>query len=409
MPAKQPSSARSLALRTLREVAQGGFASDAIDQILRKHPLVEAERGLFTQLVYGVLRERGFLDQVLARYVSKASTPEALLDLLRLAAYQCLSLDKVPDYAAVNEAVELAKLKYGPGAGRLVNAVLRRLLREQAEFGVKLAAARLESYPEWMLRRWRKRYPKEKLQRMLEYFAAPAPLWARVNPLKSSEAEGPFGESLVDLGGYERDLWLKWMEAGRISIQDRHSYQVARAVEPKSGEIILDACAGHGGKSSALAEAAPDAVLYVHEPSQERLRQLAENFNRLGLSQPELVSSSQSAADRGLTFDAILIDAPCSGMGTLGRKPEIRWRLKPADLGRLAAKQRTILEEWMPYLKVEGRIIYAVCSLEPEEGCENVAAFLTAHSCFRLEEERELFPESGAGDGFYVARLARGK
>ncbi|HKX12446.1 MAG TPA: transcription antitermination factor NusB, partial [bacterium] len=125
MPSKQPSSARNLAHRTLREVSQGGFASDSIDQILRQYPLAEAERGLFTQLVYGVLRERSFLDLVLARYVSKAKTPEALLDLLRLAAYQCLSLDKIPDYAAVNEAVELAKLKYGPGAGRLVNAVLR--------------------------------------------------------------------------------------------------------------------------------------------------------------------------------------------------------------------------------------------------------------------------------------------
>ncbi|HEX5033865.1 MAG TPA: transcription antitermination factor NusB, partial [bacterium] len=259
MPRKQPFNARSLALRCLREVAQGTFASEAIDRALREHPLAEADRGLLTQLVYGVLRERSFLDQVLSRYVSKAKTPEALLDLLRLAAYQCLSLEKVPDYAAVHEAVELAKLKHGPGAARMVNAVLRSLLREQTEIRAKLSDGRIESFPEWMLRRWRKRYPSERLKRMLEYFAAPAPLWARVNRKKAETAEAP----MIELGNQERSSWWKEMEAGKLSIQDRHSYQVAMAVAPRDGEKVLDACAGHGGKSSALAEAAPGMELHV--------------------------------------------------------------------------------------------------------------------------------------------------
>ncbi|HKX12843.1 MAG TPA: RsmB/NOP family class I SAM-dependent RNA methyltransferase, partial [bacterium] len=284
-----------------------------------------------------------------------------------------------------------------------------RLLREQTEIAAKLADGRLEAYPEWMLRRWRKRYPKDKLRGMLEYFAAPAPLWARINQLKPAEADGPPGGNLIELGSYDRGQWLKWMESGRISIQDRHSYQVALSIEPMKGEQILDACAGHGGKSSAMVEAAPGCKLFVHDVSKERLLQLGQNFSRLGLPQPETLTDLRGAVDRGLTFDAILIDAPCSGMGTLGRKPEIRWRLKPADLGRLAAKQRAILEEWLPLLKVGGRAIYAVCSLEPEEGRENLAAFLAEHSAFHLEEERELFPGPGAGDGFYVARLARRK
>jgi 16S rRNA (cytosine967-C5)-methyltransferase len=415
MPSKQPSSARGLALRTLREVSQGAFASESIDQTLRKSLLAEADRGLFTQLVYGVLRERGYLDQVLARYISKAATPEALLDLLRLAAYQCLSLDKVPDYAAVHEAVELAKAKYGPGAGRLVNAVLRGLLRERQEIDTKLGGSRLESYPDWMLRRWRKRYPQAKLQGMLEYFAAPAALWARVN-LRKTTHDALLGESvgiesaksddaLIDLGGHDRSIWLKWMEAGLISIQDRHSYRVAMAVEPHSGDSILDACAGHGGKSSAMIEAVPDCHLFVHDPSEERILQLKENFARLGHDQPAVITGSAAAMSKGLRFDAILIDAPCSGMGTLGRKPEIRWRLKPEDLKRLALKQRAILDEWSPLLKPGGRLVYAVCSLEPEEGRENIAHFLTEHPELRLGEEWELFPAPDAGDGFYVARL----
>ncbi|HKY64449.1 MAG TPA: transcription antitermination factor NusB [bacterium] len=405
MPRKQPYNARSLALRSLREVAQGAFAAEAIDHALREHPLAEADRGLLTQLVYGVLRERAFLDQVLSRYVSKAKTPEALLDLLRLGAYQCLSLEKVPDYAAVHEAVELAKLKHGSGAGRMANAVLRSLLREQTEIRAKLFDGRIESYPEWMLRRWRKRYPPERLKRMLEYFAAPAPLWARVNPRKAEAA----GAAMIELGNRERSSWWQEMEAGNISIQDPHSYEVAMAVAPKDGEKILDACAGHGGKSSALAEIAPGMELYVHEPSPERIAQLGENFARLGIHQPTILSGPQAAADQELVFDAILVDAPCSGMGTLGRKPEIRWRLKPADLGRLAQKQRVILEGWIPRLGPAGRLIYAVCSLEPEEGRDNVATFLAGHPELRLEEERELFPEPGAGDGFYLARLARVK
>ena len=410
MAAKQASNARTLALRALREVAQGSFASETIDQALRQRALPETERGLFTQLVYGVLRERAFLDRVLARYVSKAKTPEALLDLLRLAAYQCLSLDKVPDYAAVNEAVELAKKKYGPGAGRLVNAVLRSLLRDREELSAQGNGGRLESYPDWMLKRWRQRIPEEKLRSMLEYFAAPASLFARTNPGKISAApEFQGSDTWLDLGHHPRERWLQWMERGQISIQDRHSHDVAMAVDPKVGERILDACAGHGGKSSALAEACPGAELHVHEPSTERLAELGKNFARLGLAAPTVLSSPLEAIDRGLTFDAILIDAPCSGMGTLGRKPEIRWRLKPADLPRLAAKQRSIVEEWLPSLKSEGRILYAVCSLEPEEGRDNISALLHAHPELRLEWERELWPRSGAGDGFYLASLATGK
>lgn len=408
MVAKQASTARTLALRALRDIAQGAFASEAIDQVLKKQDLQESDRGLFTQLVYGVLRERGFLDQVLGRYVSKAKTPEALLDLLRLAAYQCLSLDKVPDYAAVNEAVELAKKKYGPGAGRLVNAVLRRLLREPADKAEARVQEKLESYPGWMLRRWRKSHPKLRLQEMLEYFAAPAPLWAWVNSRKARAIEEfPNSETWIDLGSQRRETWLKWIREGAISIQDKHSHEVALAVGAKAGERILDACAGHGGKSSVIAMSAPTAELYIHEPSKDRQEELRENFSRLGLSIPASLRDPLEPLDRELSFDAILIDAPCSGMGTLGRKPEIRWRLKPSDIERLAMKQRDILEEWIPSLKEGGRLVYAVCSLEPEEGRENIAALLEAHPELSLEEERELWAKPGEGDGFYLARLRK--
>jgi 16S rRNA (cytosine967-C5)-methyltransferase len=417
MSPKQPSNARSLALRALREVDQGAFASESIDGTLKKHWLPDAERSLFTQLVYGVLRERGFLDLVLSRYISKAKTPPALIDLLRLAAYQCLSLDKVPDYAAVNEAVELAKAKYGPGASRLANAVLRSLLREKEEVIDKLSGARRSSYPDWMLRRWRRRYSEAQIESLFDYFSAPAPVWARVNLTKAStedfireaalSTETPSPEPMLDLTPCERSQWLEWMNAGSISIQDRHSYQVAAALKPMKGEKILDACAGHGGKSSALAEAAPEIDLYVHDPSEERIRALAGNFARLGLRPPRFLKNLDAAVAQSLIFDAILIDAPCSGMGTLGRKPEIRWRLKPADLGRMGLGQRAILKQWTPFLKAGGRAVYAVCSLEPEEGKETIAAFLAEHSDFALEDERELVPEPGAGDGFYLAILRK--
>lgn len=413
MARKSASNARGIALQVVREVLGGrSFASERLDDLLERSRLSEVDRGLCTQLVYGVLREKAYLDQVLSHYVSAAKTPPGLQNLLRLGAYQALSLNKVPDYALVNESVELAKVQFGVTPSRMVNAVLRKILGDR-EKHLQSKGDPKGFFPEWMLRRWRQRYSEAAVDSLIQYFNAIPPLGLRINPTRAdvstvvselSESGAPIellpGTPVLRFGTLDRKTLLPWLQKGALSIQDPHSYRVAATVAPQSGEKGLDACAGHGGKSSALQEACPNIELWVHEPSAKRLEALRENFNRLGLKQPRIVSSPSATQD---TYDWILIDAPCSGMGTLGRKPEIRWRIRPEDLPRLAKAQRQILEEWLPRLKVGGRIIYAVCSLEPEEGSSLIHAFAAEHPEIEVLDLKEWFP--GEGDGFFVANL----
>lgn len=418
MTRKPSPDARALALQILREVLGGrGFASERLDVLLERHRLDSADRGLCTQLVYGVLREKGFLDRVVSEYVSAAKTPSGLRHLLRLAAYQALCLDKVPDHAVVNEGVELAKRLFGAPPARMVNAVLRKLIADRRKH-LEGRHNPSGAFPEWMLERWRRRYPEATFAALTAYFNGIPPVGLRANLQKTDpervagklreaglEAARVSGTPLWTVRTLDRETLTPLLKDGEISIQDPHSYRVAEAVAAAPGETGLDACAGHGGKSAAIVEACPDLELWVHEPASGRLAELRENFRRLGLKAPRVLASA--AARRNLSFDWILVDAPCSGMGTLGRKPEIRWRLKPKDLDRLAAGQRAILDEWWPRLKPGGRLVYAVCSLEPEEGADLIASFSAGHPEAEVLATREWLPEGDPGDGFFVANLRR--
>lgn len=420
MSKKKGADARSLALRILREV-QGGrvFASEGLDALLNQHPLSTADRGLCTQLVYGVLRERAFLDRVVSEYISAAKTPSGIRCLLLMAAYQALCLDKVPDHAVVNESVELAKALFGLPPARMINAVLRKILTDRPRHLERLADPE-GAFPGWMIERWRRRYSEESLHSLINYFQKIPPLSLRVHRGKSDpealvrklrgagcDAERVGDSPVIIVPNLGREILAPLLEQGEVSVQDLHSYRVAEAVAAKAGQRVLDACAGHGGKSAAILEGRPGIEPFVHEPSKTRLSELKENFRRLGLKEPKVLASAAAAARSGLQFDWILVDAPCSGMGTLGRKPEIRWRLKPEDLPRLAVQQRQILEEWWPRLKVGGHLVYAVCSLEPEEGAEQIQAFAADHPELEVLSTREWLPGASPGDGFFVANLRR--
>ncbi|MFO1462290.1 MAG: 16S rRNA (cytosine(967)-C(5))-methyltransferase RsmB [bacterium] len=422
MASRKTANARSLALQILREVLGGrGFAAERLDFHLNRQILSEADRAFCTQLVYGVLREQGYLDQVLGRYVAVKKTPAGVFLLLRLAAYQGLFLQKVPDYALVNESVALAKSRFGIPPSRLVNAVLRRLLRDREELLAEGSERFAACFPAWLVGRWRGRYGSEGARRLFEYFQAVPPVGIRVNRLRADPEAllREWGEQgvngvrlgsgpLLSLSAYHREILAPSLAQGRISIQDPHSFRVAEAVAAQPEERGLDACAGHGGKSSAIAESVGDRLeLWAHEPNPRRRAELQENFRRLGLKEPSLLASPAAAKQQGLSFDWILVDAPCSGLGTLGRKPEIRWRVREDDLPDLARQQGQILREWWPFLKPGGRLVYAVCSLEPEEGEQVLADLLKTESELRLEQAREWSPLDSPGDGFFVANLRR--
>ncbi|MCE9625500.1 MAG: hypothetical protein K8R69_08640 [Deltaproteobacteria bacterium] len=422
MKTKSPPGARALALQITREVLSGrGFASERLDALLSRHRLDERDRSLCTQLVYGVLREKAYLDQVVSRYVSAAKTPPGLRHLLRLAAYQCLSLEKIPDHALVNESVELAKGLFGVPPSRMVNAVLRKLIADRDSLLKARKIPEEGAFPDWMAKRWKANYSPAQVSGILDYFQAIPPVGLRVNlhrysvdqvvdslKVAGQEPERVSGTPILLLKHYDLQALGPLLENGSISIQDPHSYRVAEAVQARKGEKGLDACAGHGGKTAAIAESLGGSEgIWVHEPATNRLDELPRNFERLGLAAPRVLPSAKGAVRRDLSFDWILIDAPCSGTGTLGRKPEIRWRLQEKDLARLAEQQREILEEWLPFLKVGGRLVYAVCSLEHEEGRRVIESVLASHQNIIEIESRTWIPGPSPGDGFFVSRLRR--
>lgn len=430
MPPNKPA-LRSMASQILGEVlSKNKFAADRLDHHFRLHSLDPRDKALTTQLVYGVLRNKAFLDHVLFAYLSPQKTAPALQNLLRVGAYQILFLEKVPPHAILFEAVEQAKKRWGGASGKFVNAVLRRVLEGKEKIweeasspdpvSVEDLAWRL-SLPPWLLKKWNSRYSSDQLGRLAEFFNSVPPLYLRVNLKKTSvvqvssafEAEGltasaVSGLPMIKINKAPEAALEPLLRRGWVSIQDLGSYRVLQSLQAVAGEVGLDACAGHGGKSSGIAEGLPeDSLPYVHEPSSVKRKELEGNFRRLGLPSPRWLSGASEAREKNLAFDWILIDAPCSGTGTLGRRPEIRWRLQPGDIKRQQKLQREILEEWLPVLKPGGRLSYAVCSLETEEGRGLIESLLAAHPELSAIQSEEFFPPDCGHDGFFLARLEK--
>ena len=417
--------ARKIAFEVLRRVEEeGAYASDLLHAQLGAGVRVE-DAGLATELVLGVLRWRRLLDFLLERLLKK---PVARLDLavalaLRIGLYQLRFLERVPARAAVHESVELVKLARKTSAATLVNAVLRRGAGEArtpaADFlseGITGAERLgiLHSHPTWMVERWvervgearavglleaNNRAPRlscafHRLERQEEIFSGLRAAGLRVEPgeiLRSAFAVS--GGSVTRTAAF-RD--------GLISIQDEASQVVPLLLGVREGERVLDMCAAPGGKTAALARAAGVGGLVVAaDLHAHRLRGMREQFARLGLGAVRLVElDAAGSLPFGVRFDRILVDAPCSGTGTLGRHPEIRWRLGAEALAEFHALQVSLLRSGLERLAVGGRVVYSTCSLEAEENELVVEEVLRIVPGVRLTLVRDLM---GSLDGKLVA------
>lgn len=434
---------RRVAWQVLQAVAAGAYADGALERELQKAALTPADRGLATELAYGAIRQRRLLDAWLDRLgkVPAARQPPKLRWLLHLGLYQLLATDRVPASAAVSTTVELAKRGGLAKLAPVVNGLLRACLRQrQAGQGLVLPAdpavalAIRRSLPDWLaaeLLRW---LPPERAEAFGVAANTPPPLDLRVNLLRSSreavlaafDAAGVKAEPLADLPagltltGRSGDLrQLPGYAEGHWCVQDRAAQRIAPLLDPQPGERILDACAAPGGKSTHLAELMGDRGLVLAlDRGEARLQRLRRNQQRLGLSCIEpRVGDAASLADTlaaeaaegsgagPLPFDRILVDAPCSGLGTLARHVDARWRLEPAAIEELVALQRQLLEGLMPLLKPGGRLVYATCTVHPRENGELIEGFLAAHPGWLLLESWQLWPQPGAGDGFFAAAL----
>lgn len=390
------SAARKIAFEVLRRVEEGGaFASDLLHARLAENVKRE-DAGLSTELTLGVLRRQRLLDFLLERYTKKPVSGfdvEVLL-ALRLGIYQLRFLERIPARAAVNESVELVKDARKSSAAPLVNAVLRRAAGDPAivangnlegllpgEMPLHERLGILHSHPTWMVERWLKLFGEARTVALLKannraprIALAAHPAERRAEIIQRLETEKLIVESgrllrqaIVVHGGSPARTEL--FREGGISIQDEASQAVPLLLGVEAGQTVLDLCAAPGGKTAALAIAAgPTGSVLAADLHPHRLREMATRLERMGIQNVKTVALD---ATRTLPFqekfERILVDAPCSGTGTLARNPEIRWRLAEKDLDELHQTQVALLANAITHLADGGRLVYSTCSLEPEE------------------------------------------
>lgn len=416
--------ARDVARRVLDRVNRGGaWATPALDGELARAGLDERDRRLAAELVYGVLRHRARIDRALAAHAQLKRTPPRVVTALRIAAYQLLLLDRVPDYAAVDDAVRAARAAGGPRLAGFCNAVLRKLATsgEPALPGDARARIELEhSLPAWIADELAAA-AGDRLGELAAALAQPAPLVARGNPLRTTRealidalrtegvtatpiASAPMALILDGLGDPASSASFR---AGWWTVQDLGAQEVALLAAPRPGQRILDACAGVGGKSTHLAELAGDAApIDAADQLPTKLALAEHTARRLGLTSitGRACDLLDPAAPLAPAYDLVVLDAPCSGLGVLRRHPDAKWRLKPGDVPRLAALQRRLLDAVVPRLAPGGALLYSVCTFTVAEGPAQAAA-LVERTGLRLVAEHRTWPPDA--DAFYIARLER--
>ena len=431
MNAEKP---REIAVRILRQHAEdGGFIEDLLDAALSRSTLESADRRLLQELLFGVVRWQGTLDWLIRHKTEGRTQKQVLQILLRLGLYQIFWLERIPDHAAVNETVELARqLGFGPQSG-FINAVLRGYLREREATVQQLDTLKREqpaigySHPEWLYERWRTRFGEDNTRALLEWNNKPPATYARLNSLKATaealaqrwEAEGVLftprnwdwtePDTVFELRSHPPLASLQTFQEGLFYIQDPGTLLAVRALDPKPGEAILDACAAPGGKTTYIAQLMQNRGLVMAQDIDVRRREMVrENCNRLGVRIVNL-SRATTAVNQDLSepFDRVIVDVPCSNTGVMRRRVDLRWRIEQAELKRLAATQMQLLEKAADQVKPGGVLVYSTCSLEPEENGELVQRFVSEYSSFKLDHERALLPFDEGVDGAYVARIIR--
>jgi 16S rRNA (cytosine967-C5)-methyltransferase len=443
--------ARQLALHVLLECKKKeAFAQELLDQSLHAANLSAADRRLATQLVYGVLRRRATLDALMRPALKRPmrQVEAEVLEILRLGVYQLFLLTHIPQHAALNETVNLAHGRLSRATG-FINGVLRSLVSLLSSDQVLAPAAdalpmtdgvyrrllqsvlpdptalpmdylaQSFSLPDWLAARWYRRFGFDECVRLGFWFAGAAPLTLRVNSLKGGRAEFLLscGDSALAGNHPQAVQWkghvpiaeIPGYAEGRFVVQDESSMRVASALAPEAGQKVLDLCAAPGGKTTHLAELMKNqGSILACDVSAEKLVPLVETCGRLGLSNIEMkaIDVRSGVEPPPGPFDAVLVDVPCSNTGVLGRRPEVRWRLKPEDLPKLVQLQRNLLHQGCERLRPGGKIVYSTCSIEPEENRQVVEAILQARQDFILEADEESLPGRPA-DGGYWARLRR--
>jgi 16S rRNA (cytosine967-C5)-methyltransferase len=429
-----PAPARAAAARVLQRVADDeAFADLVLDAEIAARALSPRDTALATELVYGTLRWQRYLDWILARHSRRALTSldTRVLVLLRMTAYQIAFLERIPAFAAVSDAVTLARARGKRGVPEFVNAVLRSFTRmapsdrEPPEPGdpVEALALRL-SFPSWLAARWCSRYGLDETAALMRAMNARPPLTIRTNTLRTTRdallarlahddgldasptAHAP--EGIVIAHGGAPAAWRPFAD-GAFAVQDEASMLVARLLDPRPGDTVADACAAPGTKTTHLAQLMDDrGRIVAFDPMPARLARVSAATARLGVSivEPRAGAVEDLADGMRDACDGVLVDAPCTNLGVLRRNPEVKWRREARDIAGSAARQHAILGAAAVMVRPGGSLVYATCSLEPEENEDVTAAFLAVRTDFAIERPSE-FPLPLEADGFLRCRPHR--
>jgi 16S rRNA (cytosine967-C5)-methyltransferase len=419
--------ARRCAFTVLRRVfEQGAYADRALQA--EATGLDPRERALATTLAYGAVQRRGTLDYVIAEFVNRPldELDPPVLAALRLGVFQLLCLDGVADHAAVNESVELAK-RAGRGGATLVNAVLRRTTREGRDLVDALddsspqGAALRHSVPPWLAEKWFEELGPGEARALLSRINDPAESAVRVNTLRITRddlldrlpvrahpdpelPEAVILDEAFDLHGSEL------FADGLLTPQSRGSMRVGHVVAPDPGRRVLDLCAAPGGKTTHLAALmGDDGEIVAVERNPRRASALRGVCDRMHAHTVRVVIADAADPAPDAPYDSVLVDPPCSGLGTLQSRPDIRWRASLASIAELTRLQRRILDAAAAATAPGGSITYSVCTISREEGAQMIESFLDANSEFELDgRATQLLPHRDGTEGFFIARLRRG-
>ncbi len=409
-----------------RHAGSHAFIEDLVDRELASSRLHPNDRSLVQEICYGCVRWRATIDWIIDRHARERPIPP-LRAVLAVGLYQIFWLDRIPDHAAVHATVDVAReMDLGAQSG-FVNALLRNCLRDAETLRAELEQLKKSnpavgwSHPAWLVDRWTAQLGPEATQSLLAWNNSPAPVYARVNTLKTDAARliQVWRTEGVDYD-FARYDWttdnlvfhlrrhppfskLKSFADGWFYIQDPSTLMAVHLLNPQPGEEILDFCAAPGGKATYIAQKLDnDGTFVAAEPDPKRRQRLQENCDRLA-ADVTVVDPSDPRTEGPI--DAILLDAPCSNTGVLRRRIDARWRLTPEELTRSTQLQLDLATQAIARLRPGGRLVYSTCSLEPEENELLVQAILAKHPGTTLEASRQLHPLRDKVDGAYAASI----
>lgn len=439
---------REAAVRSLLEICRDeGYSNIVVSQTIQRSHFNDRDRRFYTELVYGTLRRLNYLDWIITQLSTRKlnKLDHVCLAIVRLGLYQIFGLSKVPDSAACNESVKLARKLGNEGMAKFVNAMLRNSIRRRNEFAIpaleKDVVAHLSltyHQQEWLVSKWLKDFGKDDTVKLCEYFDTIPDLCIRTNTAHISRDElmarlegqgltvrkaaySPEGIYLVGIPGINN---LDVLDEGLAIIQDEPSQLVAHVLDPQPHEIIFDCCAAPGGKTTHIAAlGGPTCTVYGADIYEHRLKLIEDNAKRLGLD--NVRTMVQNACTIGSSYagraDRVLVDAPCSGLGVLRHKIDLRWRKKQSDLKTLPVLQQRILDNAAQCVKDGGVLVYSTCTLSKEENTGVVKKFLADHEEFHVDPagpfvsmERQdpwiqLLPQHDHLDGFFICRMIKGE